>query len=77
MQHNVQAAIFKMAQYSVCSSRQRRQRGTARRVFLRVRVVVNTQICITHGNTVYVRRGFRVSVKCFSEEKFRSASSVR
>jgi hypothetical protein len=79
MQHNVPAAIFHLAQYSVCSSRQRCRRGVrcaVRRVFLRVRVVAITTICITHGNTVCVRHVFCVLVKCFSGEKVWSAASV-
>jgi len=37
----------------------------------------NTTICILHGNTVCVGSVFRVSVKCFSVEKVRSAALVR
>ncbi len=87
MQHNVQAAIFLLAQYSVCSSRRRgrRHRRCVRRgVFLCLPFLPRTStslpyttIFVTHGNTVCVRRVFRVSVKCFSGEKVWCAVSVR
>ena len=53
MQHNVPAAIFYLAKYSVCSSRQRCRRGVrceARRVFLRVCLVAK------HNNMHYARQ---------------------
>ena len=85
MQHNVQAAIFHLAQYSVCSSRRRCWRACVRAAcFLRLPFRPRTRtslpyttIFVTHGNTVCVRRVFRVSVKCFSGEKVRCAVSVR
>ncbi len=86
MQHNVQAAIFHLAQYSVCSSRRRCRRAACVRAacFLRLPFRPRTRtslpyttIFVTHGNTVCVRRVFRVSVKCFSGEKVRCAVSVR
>ena len=89
MQHNVQAAIFHLAQYSVCSSRRRCRRACVRACvraacFLRLPFcpctrtsLPYTTIFVTHGNTVCVRRVFRVSVKCFSGEKVRCAVSVR
>jgi hypothetical protein len=53
MQHNVPAAFFHLAQYSVCSSRQRCRRGVrraARRVFLPVLVVAK------HNNMHFARQ---------------------
>ncbi len=51
MQHNVPAAIFHLAQYSVCSSRQRCRRAFGvGRVFLRVRVVAK------HNNMHFARQ---------------------
>ena len=53
MQHNVPAAIFHLAQYSVCSSRQRCRRGVrcaARSVFLLVRVIPK------HNNMHFARQ---------------------
>jgi hypothetical protein len=40
-------------------------------------LLLNTTICILHGNTVCVQRVFPVLVKCFSGEKVWSAASVR
>jgi hypothetical protein len=72
MQHNVPAAFFHLAQYSVCGS------GMRRGVFFYMREPLpNTKICITHGNTVCVQHVFHVLVKCFSGEKVWSAVSVR
>ncbi len=76
MQHNVHAAIFHLAQYSVCSIRQRRRRGfrcaarhSAACFFTQARCRQHTKICITHGNTVCVRRVFRVSGEMFQWRK--------
>ena len=82
MQHNVPAAFFHLAQYSVCSSRRRCRRACVRAcvracgVFFTPAVSPShctlsphTTICVTHGYTVCVRCVFHVSVIRFSGEK--------